>query len=235
MKRILTTILSVIMLFCVSMFVLTACDGCGEKITEKPQEQVEAYVNLSLAEKQLIVGDEALLVAMQQAWGTEYGQLENAVKTRKQLEKCPTQHTQFNSFRAGVVYANADLGLVYRRNQEDSLPLLENENTADVLRALADPALRKILQYQILREGDGRAFTAASMAVKCGIREEEAEAAFQALFRFRFAQMQEVETGADVIRVYSLWGSHKLPLLYAFFSLAGRLADFQENYYGLRS
>ena len=51
------------MLFCVSMFVLTACDGCGEKITEKPQEQVEAYVNLSLAEKQLIVGDEALLVA----------------------------------------------------------------------------------------------------------------------------------------------------------------------------
>ena len=51
------------MLFAVSMFVLTACDGCGEKITEKPQEQVETYINLSLAEKQMIVGDEETLVA----------------------------------------------------------------------------------------------------------------------------------------------------------------------------
>ena len=181
------------------------------------------------------VAYEALLIAMQQAWGTECAQQEKAKITCKQLEKCPTQHTQINSFRAGAVYANADLGLVYRRSQEESLPLLGNENTADFLRALADPALRKILQYQILREGEGRAFTAASMAVKCGIREEEAEAAFQALFRFRFAQMQEVESSAEVIRIYSLWGSHKLPLLYALYSLACRLADFEENYFGLRS
>ena len=51
------------MLFAVSMFVLTACDGCGEKITDKPQEQIETYINLSLAEKQMIVGDEETLVA----------------------------------------------------------------------------------------------------------------------------------------------------------------------------
>ena len=49
------------MLFAFSMFVLTACGG--EKITDKPQEQVEAYINLSLGEKQMIVGDEAKLIA----------------------------------------------------------------------------------------------------------------------------------------------------------------------------
>ncbi len=164
------------------------------------------------------------------AWETA----NNDVNLRDRLSQNPKQHTGFVSMVRGGVYADKDLALTYVADPKDSPSLLENEEVAAFLRTLADPDVRKILRY--LQENRGIACTVPSVGAKCGIPEENARNALEALVRYNLSQKQTIDMGTgERIDVYSHWGTHKFPLLiYPLLTLAERLSDFRESWCGFR-
>ncbi len=153
----------------------------------------------------------------------------------EKLIQNPKYHTGFVSLVRGGVYANRDIALTYVADPAEALALLGNEDAGDFLRTLADPDVRKILRY--LQENRGFACTASSACLKCGISEENARKALEALVRYNLSSKQTVDMATgEQIDIYSHWGDHKLTLLiYPLLTLAERLSDFQENWYGFRS
>ena len=156
------------------------------------------------------------------------------VNLRDRLSQNPKQHTGFVSMARGGVYADKDIALTYVADPADALSLLENEEAAAFLRTLADPDVRKILRY--LQENRGIACTVPSVGAKCGIPEENARNALEALVRYNLSQKQTIDMGTgERIDVYSHWGTHKFPLLiYPLLTLAERLSDFWESWCGFR-
>ncbi len=192
-------------------------------LAPKPQKQPAP-----LEETPLAVYD-AVLETMW-AWDIE----SEDVNLRDRLSQNPKQRTGFVSMVRGGVYADKDIALTYVADPKDSPSLLENEEAAAFLRTLADPDVRKILRY--LQENRSVACTFPSVGAKCGIPEENARNALEALVRYNLSQKQTIDMGTgERIDVYSHWGTHKFPLLiYPLLTLAERLSDFQENWCGFR-
>ena len=164
-------------------------------------------------------------------WDNEDSQAEAVIK---KLNDNPERHTGFISKRAGGVYANKDIALVWLPDDENSLPLLENGAAAKLLETLADTSVRKIIKH--LMENSG-VYTAASIAARCNMDEKDAQTALERLSDYSLAMRQSVDVGTgEKLDVYSLCGEHKIKLLmWPLLSLAGRLADYHENWCGFRN
>ena len=154
--------------------------------------------------------------------------------TIKNLKSNPTQHTGFVSRLGGGVYANRDMALVMLPEGENDLALLENEAAAEFLAAMADASVRKIIKHLMEKPG---VYTAASLAALCHMDEKDARTALERLENYDLVQRRSVDLGAEEkLDVYSLFGGHRIRLLlWPLLSLAGRLADFHEDWCGFRN
>ena len=210
--------------------------GIDELFYEKKETAAKTFPIDSLPESAYLDH----LISMQRAWiygekndgVTEADVADRARETKKKLE----EHRQMNTgivAKSGSVYANDAIALSYIRSKEESLTMLENDATAAFLSALSDTAFRKILKYQL--ENPSASFTAASVCTKCNIDEKGAQTALDALVKYNFLVCQKVDTGADeLLNVYHLFGEYKMNLLlYPLLSLAQRMVDFCESWYGL--
>lgn len=179
----------------------------------------------------------ALLESMARSWihtDESIGSVSQCAEiTQKQLHNHPNSHTAILSYQNGGVYANSKLGFVFTQRFEEANGLLEDEDAAAYLKMLADPAVRKVLLY--LLKNSGATVTAASMAAKCRLTEVEAGDALSRLWNCNFATCQPVDMGSETIKVYHLFGAHKMLLVYTVLSLAETLASYQETYYGFRA
>ena len=158
-----------------------------------------------------------------------------AERIKAQFEKKATQQTGFVSAISGAVYANRDIALSYLPSGNDSAKLLEDEKAAGLLKAVSDKNVRLVLAYQC--KHSEQTFTAASVAAKTGITEEEAQNALEKLCDYNFSTAMNVDVGSEeTLRVYHAYGTHKMLLiLYPLLSLAGSLANYRESWCGLRA
>ncbi len=154
--------------------------------------------------------------------------------TLKSLRSSPQRNTGFLSRQAGAVYANKDIALVWLPGEKESLPMLEDESISELLTVLADPYVRRIMKHLI---ENPVAYTVSSIAVRCGMDEENARNVFEKLESLSFVLKQTVDIGTgECLDVYNFSGGHKVKLLvYPILSLAGRLADFHEDWCGFRN
>lgn len=166
-------------------------------------------------------------------WNEEGDNPAERIKT--QFEKKATQHTGFVSAMSGAVYANRNLALSYLPSGNDSIKLLEDEKVAELLKAVSNKSIRLVLAYQC-RHSE-QTFTAASVAAKAGISEEEAQNALEELCHYNFTTAMDVDVGSgETLRVYHAYGTHKMLLiLYPLLSLAESLANYRESWCGFRA
>ncbi len=207
-----------------------------ELFYEKKETAAKTFSTEALPESAYV----SHLVSMQRAWihgekndgVTEAVISERAHETMKKLEEHHQLQTGIVS-KSGAVYANDAIALSYIRSKEESLAMLENDEIAAFLSALSDDAFRKILKYQL--ENPSASFTTASACTKCNIDEKSAQIALDVLVKYHFLACQRVDTGADeLLNVYHLFGEYKMNLLlYPLLSLAQRMANFHESWYGL--
>lgn len=158
-----------------------------------------------------------------------------AERAKSQFAKNPYQHSGFVSAVSGAVYANKDIALAYLPSDRESLELLENEEAAALLKIISDKNVRLVLAYQFTNSG--KAFTASSVAARVGISEDEAKAALEKLVCCNLTMAKDVDaTPKETLRIYQAWGTYKMPLLlFPLFSLADRLAHYQESWCGFRA
>lgn len=185
---------------------------------------------ISIEETPLAVYD-AILETM---WAWEDDGTDTA-HTKRRLQENPKSHTGFISMTRGGVYADRNLALTYIADPAKSAELLTNEEAAAFLQTLADPHIRRLLKYQL--ENKDISYTIASASVKCGMKEEDVKAAFEALVKYALMAKQTVDMGPEEkVDIYSHCGGHKFTLLiYPLLSLAMQLSDFQENWCGFRN
>lgn len=182
---------------------------------------------------------DTLLETMQRAWSCDKGnswivmRTEEAVAdTKKYLKENPDSQTAIYSERNGAVYANADIGLIFKKPEGDMTKLLSDENAAGLLAALSDKTFRKIMEYQI--KNNTISFTAASVAKKCGIDPEESQRVLDKLVGYAFTTRKIIDMGDCKIDVYGLYGGHRMLLVYSIIQLAHRLSEYHEHYRGFR-
>jgi transcriptional regulator with XRE-family HTH domain len=149
---------------------------------------------------------------------------------KNHISEYPQSQTSIFSETNGAVYANNQLGLIYKKPQNGCAVLLKDIGARDMLAALSDDAFMAILQYHITDEG--LSYTVSSMAKKCGFSIEDTQKALDRLQKYSFVDVRNVKMDEEQVKVYGMSGSHKMLLVYAILSLAGRLADYHEHYYG---
>lgn len=149
------------------------------------------------------------------------------------LEKNPQCQLLVKYGEQGGLYANKDLGIVWRNNNAESLLLLENESVEQMLTAFSEQAFRKILLYQI--QNPTASFTAASVAEKCGIETTDAVSALEKLIKHNFTRKMSVDLGDETVDVFHFYSSHKMSIVFTMLSLAERLANYVEWYEGLNT
>jgi len=195
--------------------------GIKHNVQEKP---------VNIEETPMAVYDEILNTMWK---SEEYG--ESAERIKAQFERDPGQHSGFVSAVSGAVYANKNIALAYLPNDKESLKLLESEGAAMFLEMLSDKNVRRVLAYQF--SNPEKAFTAASVAAKIGISEEDAKAALEKSVACGLTTAQDVDAGAEeTLRIYQAWGNYKMLLLvFPILSLADRIAHYRERWAGFRN
>lgn len=153
-------------------------------------------------------------------------------KTKDFLAEHRDSQTAFYSGKGGAVYANSELGLIWRKSGLSHSEILNDEKAIGFLSALSDPAFVKILSYML--DNASLSFTVQSVSVMCGISSEDAEKAAEKLYEYNFASCREVDAGGERIKVYGLYGGHKMLLIFAILRLANRLSDYREHYFGFQ-
>lgn len=149
------------------------------------------------------------------------------------LEKNPQCQLLIKYGEQGGLYANRDLGIVWRNDNSESLLLLENEAVEQMLTAFAERSFRRILLYQI--QNPTASFTPASVAEKCGVEITDAVSALEKLTKFNFTQKLNVDLGDETVDVFHFYSSHKMSIVFTMLSLAERLANYVEWYEGLNT
>ena len=192
-------------------------------IEHQPQKNTFPYEETPAA-----IYDE-ILNMMWQNENTDY-----ALTARKRFAECPDQSSGFVSTDAGGVYANRDLALAFLPNRKKAASLLDSKGAAEVLSVLADQTVREVLKYQV--EDPGRSFTSASVGAKIKIPEEKVTEALEKLVNNNFSTAHNVDIGSEeTLRIYQMYGAHKMILLvYPLLSLAERLSDFRESWFGFK-
>ncbi len=177
-----------------------------------------------------------LLETMQKAWvgsgGNEYSQeqLEDeAQKTREHLKEDKYSQTAIYSESTGAVYANADIGIIFKKPENEMTNLLLNDKAAALLAVLSNATVRKIMEYQL--KNHFKSFTADSIANKLKLELNDIKAALDRLVEYAFTSKREIDIDNDSTCLYELYGGHKMLLVYSIIQLAGRLADYHENYH----
>lgn len=157
-----------------------------------------------------------------------------APKARKRFADNPEQSSGFVSMKSGGVYANRDIALAFLPDYKSAVSLLDSQKAADFLSVLADRTVREVLKYQM--EDPWRSFTSSSASAKTKIPEEKVTEALEKLVSLNFSTGRNVDIGGgETLRIYQMFGAHKMMLLvYPLLSLAERLSDFRESWFGLR-
>lgn len=200
----------------------TTIDGMFS-IEHQPQKKTFSYEETPAA-----VYDE-ILNTMWQNDNPDYASV-----IRKHFADCPNQSSGFVSEVAGSVYANRDMALAFLPDYHKAVSLLDSKGAEELLSLLANPTVREVLKYQA--EDPGRSFTSASVASKIKIPEEKVTEALEKLVNNNFSTAHNVDIGSEeTLRIYQMYGAHKMMLLvYPLLSLAERLSDFQESWFGFR-
>ena len=155
-------------------------------------------------------------------------------KHKEALNGNSGRHTGFISEIAGAVYADRDLALTYLPDRNASLKLLEDEAAAAYLNTLSEKNVRVMIGY--LCQNRAKTFTAASSSASTGLSDEEVSDALEKLHQYNMVSAMDVDIGsAEMLRAYRIFAEHKMPLLiFPLLTLAVRLSDFKECWYGFR-
>lgn len=153
-------------------------------------------------------------------------------ETKSYLADHRESQTAFYSGNGGAVYANSELGLIWRKSELSSSEILMDEKALGFLSALSDPVFVKILSYML--ESSSIGFTVQSVSASCGVESDKAEHAVKKLNEYNLVSCREIDAGGERIKIYSLYGGHKMLLVFAVLRLASRLSDYREHYFGFR-
>ncbi len=134
--------------------------------------------------------------------------------------------------QSGVLWGNQNIGVIYRKSAKDSIPLLHDEEVRAYLSMLANESVCKILAY--MAENNKKSFTAASIAAKCGITTENADASLGLLKKYHLAISRSVDLGDETVTVWEKSDSHKMFFIYSIFLLAQKGFSAEDNYYCYR-
>lgn len=148
------------------------------------------------------------------------------------LDEHRAGQTAYYSGKGDALYANSELGLIWRKSELTNSEILTDEKALGFLSALSEPAFNRMLLYML--ENRALSFTVGSVSAKCGISVAEAEKTITKLNEYNFVSCREVDAGGEQVKVYGLYGGHKMLLVYAILRLANRLADYREQYFGFR-
>lgn len=185
------------------------------------------------------VPEEAFDVLLRTMWRA-FNEEDNSTMTpeagaelaKKHISEYPDSQTAIYSDKGGAVYANHEIGVIFRKSDDKLYDLLRSEAANGILTALADKTVLKIMEYQL--RNSTTSFTAASAAAKLGTDVAEAQRALDILVGYSFTSCRTVDTGDSKIEIYFVYAGHKMLLVYSVLRLAQRLATYQENYYGFR-
>ena len=156
------------------------------------------------------------------------------LKFRRSLTDDRTSQSMYLTSDYKGIFADADMALVCRLTHDEQFKPLQFIDAALFLSALAQTDVLKIMQYQL--SNNGRGFTAATAAAKCGMTEEAATNALGCLVQFGYTSYQLVEMPDEEkpLEVYRLYGEYKLMPTAILMTLAARLAGWKECYRGFR-
>lgn len=155
---------------------------------------------------------------------------QSVLHMRQGLDSNRTTQSMWIVPNAAGIFVDAETAVVNRMTREAQIQALGRSDAVEFLSACAKPHVMRVMRYQL--ENSNRTFTAATAAVKCSITEEEADAALDVLARYNLTMRQTVDLPDGTITVYRLFAEYKLLLLSALLSVAGKLADYKENYHG---
>lgn len=150
-------------------------------------------------------------------------------KQKKHLEDYPEGQTAIYSQKNGAVYVNSDIGLVFRIPKDGALSLLENEDALGFIEAISSKAFRQIMLYQL--KNSAVSYTLPLVARKLNIEIKEAEKALELIEKYGFVKANNVELEDGIIKVYTVFGTNKMLLVYTIMYLCRRLANFQGIYF----
>lgn len=179
---------------------------------------------------------DALLDCLRHTWmayradGQSYDDYTQQLK--QYFKDYPDSQTAIFSDTGGAVYANRDIGIVFKAAPTTCRKLLESEDAAQLLAALSDEAFRKILLYQ--GQDAGKSYTLSPVARLCGLDETDARRAVGLLQKYSLVVEHTLDMKDRAISVYTSNCGHKMLLLYTILLLAQRLADYHEHYWGFR-
>lgn len=128
------------------------------------------------------------------------------------------------------VYADADIAFTFNKAKSDIPNLFDSDIPWTVLKRFADGETRTVLKF--ILSNDTRAFTSSLVAQKCNIDIKSAENALENLLKLKLVKRTDINTGDEIIHVFSAWGQHKKLLIYAMLTIAARLGEYSEIYRG---
>lgn len=179
---------------------------------------------------------DALLKTMHKVWLTEASeewpefQANWVERQKKYLEDNPESQTAIYSNKTGAVYANSDIGLIFKLPKEGALSLIEDEDALGFIEALSNKVFRRIMVYQL--KNSSVSYTLPLLAKKLDTDIKEAETALELIEKYGFARSNNVEHEDGIIKVFTVNSTYKMLIVYSIMSLSRRLANFHEHFYG---
>jgi len=180
-----------------------------------------------------------LLETMQKVWNnfdkadgvSEEKLVESVKNTEQYLKTHPDSHTAIFSDGGGAVYANHEIGIIFKKTDDVMTNLLRDEKAAEMLNFLSNKIVRTIMEYQL--KSGATSFTAASIASKCELDISDTQAMLDKLVEYAFTSKNCVDVGeGESLYIYHLYAGHKMLLVYSIIRLADRLSDYREHYRG---
>ena len=116
--------------------------------------------------------------------------------------------------RGGAVFSADDFTIIHRNfGTKDSLDILNSEDAMKVLEILMDEKVRKLFLHLLSNRKTRKLFTAAGIARKVGITEEECSETLDKMCGIRMVNYDaaDMEDEAD-LKIYSLFGENATAL-----------------------
>ena len=152
------------------------------------------------------------------------------LSVRESLDKNRNSQSMWLAQNRAGIFVDRSTAVVNRLPRDMQIQTLGQMDAAEFLSACTKPYVMRVLQYQL--DNNTRSFTAATAAAKCGISEEESACALEILSNYGFTLQQNVDLPDGTLIVYRSFAEHKLLLLSALFSIAEKIANYQESYNG---
>ena len=157
--------------------------------------------------------------------------VEKAKTTREMLKTYKNAQTMVYSHTEGKgVYADCDIALIFNKDKKEIKSLFEDETSWKVLKLFCEGETRNVFKFVL--ENRNKSYTSSFIAAKCGIDVEKVDVALQNLLELNLVARSDVETGDGTMYVYCAFALHKMLLVNAILTLAKRLGNYLEHYYG---